>query len=68
MITYKLRDTTLKLLRERPANIKLIQIADATTIPLSWLKQFHARGEKYNPSGSKLETLYKHLTGREVGL
>jgi len=68
MITHRLRDTTLKLLRERPANIKLVKIAEDTTLPLTWLKKFHSEGEKYSPSGSKLETLFRYLSGREVGL
>lgn len=68
MITSKLRDKTLKLLRERKAKITMTSIAKDTDLPIGWLKSFHKDGHKMECSVNRVETLFKHLTGREVGL
>lgn len=68
MITHKLRDKTLKLLRERPCTVKLSDIADATKLPITWLKKFLYEGDNICPSVSYVETLYEHLSKRKLKL
>lgn len=66
MESTKLKDITLKLLRDRPASTKLAQVSEASGLPLSWLKKFHSAGEKFTPSGDKLVILYEHLAQRKL--
>lgn len=66
MPATKLRDKTLKLLRDRPASTKLAMIAEGSGLPLSWLKKFHSAGERFTPSADKLLKLHEHLTGKEL--
>lgn len=67
MVTFRLRDATVFLLQTRPANLKLTQIAEATSIPIGWLKVF-ARGEIADPSVNRIETLYEYLCGAQIEL
>jgi len=66
MITHKLRDKTLKLLRERKANVKLSDISEITDLPLTWLKKFCYEGDDICPSVSYIETLYEFLTNKKL--
>ncbi len=61
-----LRQKTFHLLRNRPATIKLKDIAEASDLPLSWIKCFHLRGNKNSASVDKVEKLYEHLTGTSL--
>ena len=61
-----LRLKTFKLLRNRPATIKLKDVADKSGLPLSWVKYFHLKGDRNSASVDKVETLYEHLTGTSL--
>jgi len=57
-----LRERTFELLRERPRNITLQQIADESGISFGWLGDFSA-GRGKHISCDKVQTLYEYLTG-----
>lgn len=58
------RLVTFELLRNRPACMTLNDVAIESGLPLSWLKSFHIRGNKFSASIDKVEKLYQHLTGK----
>lgn len=66
MSAHKLRDKALKLLRDRPASIKLNDIAEGTGLSLSWVKKFAATGERFSPSADKLVMLHDHLAKNKL--
>lgn len=61
----KLVAETLKLLRSRPREVTLRDIAHTTGIPESWLKMFSS-GRIEEPAASRIETLYEHLSGKKI--
>ena len=63
-----LRISTFKLLRNRPAHIKLADVAKDSGLPLSWIKSFHINGDRKNSSSDKVQTLYEHLSGKKLPL
>lgn len=65
MVTTKFRDAVVKLLRERPATLKLKQVAEDTTIPEGWLKRLNQQRIDA-PDPNRLETLYEYLTGKKL--
>ena len=62
----KVRLKTYQLLRNRPATLKLKDIAEATGLSLPWIKMFHRKGDQNSSSGDKIETLYEHLSGKSL--
>lgn len=67
MITTKLRDKTLDLLRNRPAWKTYTQIAEDTKIPVGWIKEF-SRGTMNGPDVNRIETLYEHLAQKPIDI
>lgn len=65
MITTTLRDATLNLVTNRPAHLKLKQIADDTGVPEGWLKIF-AQGRIEDPSVNRIETIYNYLSDKTL--
>lgn len=65
MITTKLRDRTLELLKNRPAWLKYPQIAEETGIPLGWIKVF-AQEQSEGPDVNRVETLYEYLANKSI--
>lgn len=61
----RLRDRTLKLLRDLPRHITLKEVADACDLQHSWLTAF-VRGEIEHPSVNRIECLYEYLTGKKL--
>jgi len=61
-----LRLKTFNLLKNRPDNIRLKDISDASGLPLSWIKCFHLKGDKNSASVDKVEKLYEYLTGNSL--
>lgn len=61
MITTYFRDSTLDMLQNRPATLKLKKIAEDTGIPEGWLKIF-AQGRIADPSVNRIETLNNYMT------
>jgi hypothetical protein len=62
-----LRDTTLKLLRNRPVTKTYRVIQTETGLPEGWLKSF-ANGQSVDPAVNRIETLYTYLSGRTIKL
>ena len=58
------RLTTFKLLRDRPASIKLKDVAEGSGLPLSWINLFNVKGDKCSSSIDKVEQLYRYFTGK----
>lgn len=65
MLTTKLRDETVKRLKDRPASLKLKNIAETTGIPEGWLKML-AQNKIEDPGVNRIETLYTFLTNNKL--
>lgn len=65
-IHSKLKQVTLKLLRDRPASKTLKDVADESGLTESWIKSFHLRGDQYSASVDKVSALYEHLSGKTL--
>lgn len=63
-----LRDTTLKLLKERSIQITLEKICNDTGLNLSWLELFSGKTGIKDPSVNKIQTLYEYLSGKPIEL
>lgn len=61
-----LRLKTFELLRNRPASMKLKDIAEATDLSLPWIKMFNRKGNQQASSGDRLQTLYEYLAGKPL--
>jgi len=61
----KLREKTLKLLKERPSTIHLKHIAEGSGLTEAWIKSFHL-GKLEHPSVVHIETLYEYLNKRPL--
>ena len=61
-----LRIKTFRLLRDRPASTTLKDIATASGLTESWVKNFHWRGANHSASVDKVEILYEYLTGKSL--
>lgn len=57
----RLYSATYVLLRTRPRDVFLTDIADGTGIPLGWLKAF-SQGRMSDPSVVRVEKLYNWLS------
>lgn len=57
----KLREKTLFLLKNRPATIKLKDVAEGAGLTEAWVKSFHL-GNLTHPSVVHIETLYEYLS------
>lgn len=55
----------LNVLRKRPADIQLKQIAKVTGLKHGWLSMFH-QGRITNPSYENLKALYEYLVKLEI--
>lgn len=55
-----LLDTTILLLRQRPASLELKKIAGDLEIPISWLSQFN-RGLIDDPGVKRIQALHDYL-------
>lgn len=64
-IKTSIRDKALKLLQDRPASLKLKQIATDTGLPEGWLSMFH-RDEIPKPNVNYIQTLIEYLTHTEI--
>lgn len=65
MIKTTFKDKTIEVLQNRPAKLKLKQIAIDTGIPLGWIKMMSA-GRIDDPSVCRTQTLYEYLTGKKL--
>jgi len=65
-LTKSLQKTTFELLRNRPASMKLSDVAEATGLPLTWIKSFNLQGDRKGSSSDKVQTLYEHLSGKSL--
>ena len=63
-----LRSKAFELLKTRPANMKLSDIAEGSGLPLTWVKSFHLKGGEKNSSADKIQTLYEYLSGKQLKL
>jgi hypothetical protein len=63
MITTVLRDSTIKLLKNRPVWMTLDLISMETTIPVGWLKSL-SQDKIENPSVNRIETLKNYLENK----
>ena len=62
MPTMDLYKETLKLIKDRPAKLELIQISRDLGISYSWILKFH-KEEITNPSYRTLQSLHDYLAG-----
>ena len=58
--------TTLELLLNRKASVKISNIAEKTGLDPGWIKSF-ASG-KYDGSSTRVQLLYEHLSGKTLVL
>lgn len=65
MIKTQLRDVTVEALKNRPASLKLRDIAEATAIPEGWLRML-AQGRIDDPGVNRVQTVYEHLTNKRL--
>lgn len=68
MITSKLRIVTHGLLRNRPTHMRLIDIAEATSLPTPWIKSFLKNGDERDSGSDRVVTLYEFLTRKNIKL
>jgi hypothetical protein len=61
----KLQDRTRSLVQQRPRDVTLAHIAQATQTSVSWLKQF-SRGKIDNPGVRKVEAVYTFLASKPL--
>lgn len=67
MIDTRLRDFTVKHLKNRSRSLTLKKISDDTDIPETWLAKF-VQAKTDNPSVNYCLTLYQYLTNTTIPL
>jgi hypothetical protein len=64
MASGKLYTITLRLVRNRPANMTYADIAAATGLPWDWVRRF-SEG-KSDAASSRVEAVWEFMTSREL--
>ncbi len=67
MLPCNLRDRTVALVKTRPANLQLKDIAYATGVPLGWVKVF-AQGRIVDPGVCRVQAIYEYMTQEKLNL
>ena len=57
-----LREATLKMLKNRPERIKLLNIANETGLSFYWIQSFLKKGHETDSGSDKIVALYNYLS------